>query len=513
MENSKYKLKVLLANLPWQRNGRWGVRAGSRWPHILDRSEGEYLSFPFFLAYATSLLLKNNIDAVMVDAIAEQIPEDQFIERILSMNVDYLVTETSVPSFGDDLKMLEKISKAGIRIILCGPNSEIYKPEFLEANQYIDLVIFGEYEFTLLELIQCLQKGQALNEVKGLIHRDDGKIIKNPAREPFDINFLPWPYRDGLPMNKYLDAPGNMPLPCVQMAASRGCPFRCSFCLWPQVIYQGHHYRVREVIDVVNEMEYLVREKGFKSIYFDDDTFNIGKERMLQFCNEVIKRGLQGVPWAIMARADLMDNEILSAMKTAGIWAVKYGVESVDELMIEDCRKALNLEKNTRMIKLTKALGIRVHLTFTFGLTGETKESIRDTVGYALRLDPDSVQFSVLTPFPGTELFEELEKENRIITKDWSKYDGHYYCVFKPENLAPQELVEEKFKAYRIWGEYQRNKRGFRGDLDRFRRYLDRNGIKFAINKTINYFKYVWFKKERYLKSKTLTSNEERNNH
>ena len=493
------KLKILLVNLPWQRGGVWGVRAGSRWPHIKDEGEGDYLPFPFFLAYATSLLQKHNIDAMMLDAIAEEFPEDKFLKTISRRNVDYLVSETSIPSFYDDLRILKKISSLGVPIILCGPNSKIYQPQFLKEHSFISFVLYGEYEFTLLDLIKCLQKDNDLSKIKGLIYRDNGIIKKNPKRESFDINLLPWPHRDNLPMNRYLDTPGEMPTPSVQMMASRGCPFKCQFCLWPQVVYQGHHYRVRDVEDVVDEMEYLVKERGFKSVYFDDDTFNIGKKRMLNFCREIKIRGLDKIQWAIMARPDLMDEEILEEMKKAGVWAVKYGVESAVQSLVDNIEKNTDLKKAEKMVKYTKKLGIRTHLTFTFGLPGETKQTIEKTIKYAQKLNPFSAQFSIVTPFPGTKFYEVLEKRGLIISKDLSCYDGHYSCIFQPDNLSPADLEQAKQFAYRTWVDYQRRKRGFSGNIKRLFRYCQNYGLGPAFRKTASYLDYVAFHRKKFV--------------
>ena len=487
-------MKILLLNLPWQKEGRWGVRGGSRWPHIKDTDEGDYLPFPFFLAYAASLLQAHNIEAHIIDAIAEEIPEDIFIEKSSGMNFDYLFAETSIPSFYDDLSILEKIHRIGIPIILGGPNAEIYKPQFLQDYPFIDFVLYGEYEFTLLNLIKALQRGRNLSEVTGLIYRTPKGIVKNPRRPLFDINLLPWPNRKELPMNKYSDLPGNIPAPSVQMLASRGCPFGCIFCLWPQVMYQSSDYRRREIKDVVDEMEYLVKKRGFKSVYFDDDTFNIGKERMITFSQAIKARNLQDIPWAVMARPDLMDGEILTEMKSAGLWAVKYGVESVSEEILQNCQKNMNFQKADQMIKLTQNSGIKVHLTFTFGLSGETRDSIQRTIDYALSLEPASVQFSILTPFPGTRLFEELDKQGRILTKDWSMYDGYHHCVFQPDGLSPQDLEMAKTKAYRSWKAHLRKKRGFKGTLKRFAQYLQEYGFRYTIFRTAGYLKFRFFR-------------------
>lgn len=500
-KKSKRKLKALLANFPWQKEGKWGVRAGSRWPHIKDRSENNYLPFPFFLAYAASLLKKNNIEVNLIDAIAEAIPESEFLESLSRIDFDILVIETSVPSFYYDMGMLKKAALVNIPVILCGPHPEIYKTEFLAENNFVDFVLFGEYEFTLLELVKAISCGKKdFSSVNGLIWRDgNNKIIKNLPREPVNIDNLPWPYRDGPAMEKYWDLPGDIPHPSVQMLASRGCPFSCNFCLWPQLLYGGRNYRARNVKDVVDEMEFMVRQKGFKSVYFDDDTFNVGKQRIIKLCDEIIKRGLHNIPWAAMAKADLMDKEMLAAMKKAGLHAIKYGVENASQELLDNCGKCLDLKKAKRMIEFTKSLGIKIHLTFLFGLEGETKETIKKTIDYSLELAPDSVQYSILTPFPGTEIFKKLDREGRIITKNWSLYDGHYSCVFRPKNLSASDLETAKQYAYKMWAEEQRKKRGFLGNAKKFLAYWQNYTLKKAFKKTRNYLSYVYFKREKFI--------------
>lgn len=452
-ERQKFKrnLNILLVNLPWQSGGKWGVRAGSRWPHIKDDSEEGYLPFPFFLAYAAALLEKNNISVSIIDAIAQQINKDEFMTMILSRNLDYLVAETSIPSFYHDLEILEKVSKTGIRIILCGACSEINQIEFLKKNKFIDFVISGEYEYPLLELILSLQENKDISWIRGLIYRNNDGVIKNTPRPPFNIDLLPWPHRETLPMEKYMDNPGGIPCPSVQMLASRGCLFGCNFCLWPQVMYQGAHHRARKISSVINEMEFLVRVKKFKSVYFDDDTFNIGRERILNLCREIARRGLQVVPWAIMARADLMDEGLLLEMRKSGLAAVKYGVESSSQELIDNCGKNMNLKKAEKMILFTKSIGIKTHLTFSFGLPGETNSTIEETIDYALRLAPHTAQFSIATPFPGTRYFDDLDNKGLIIDKAWNNYDGNAKSVIKLKDVDNDGLELAKARAYTSW--------------------------------------------------------------
>jgi len=496
-------MRVVLVNLPWKSFRKTGVRAGSRWPHLRGRHEQTYLPFPFFLAYSASLLKKYNFEVTLIDAIAEGISYSHCLRYIRHTKADLLVCETSTVTLDHDLRLLERIGR-DIPIVLCGPDVNIRKPAFLEKYKFITYVLVGEYEFTLLDLVQHLDNDKNLKDVLGLIYRDANKVKINPPRPLMDLNQLPWPLREGLPMERYNDAPGNMPLPSVQMIASRGCPYGCKFCLWPQVMYQGNNYRTRDVVDVINEMEYLVKEMGFKSIYFDDDTFNCGKERMLRLCNE-IKRQKLNVPWAIMARPDLMSEEILENMKEAGLYAIKYGVESATQELLDNINKNMNLKNTENIIRFTKMLGIKTHLTFIFGLPGETKESIRRTIDFALRLDPTSIQFSIATPFPGTVFYNEMEQKGCILSKSWSEYDGNYKSVICSENLTKKDIEHAIRIAYKEWAGHCTKRKYLEGiisDMPYYRlflNYLKKYGLFTTLFKTFRFtirFLAMFFKEK-----------------
>ncbi len=451
-------MRIVLVNLPWKRGSRWGVRAGSRWPHLKDQTEENYLSFPFYLAYAVALLKKHGFDAHIIDAIAEKTSYESFYKKIVSLNPDLLVVETSTVTLNHDMRVLSRFN-GNFPVALCGPDVHIARVDFLNENKGIDYVLFGEYEASLLELVQKLKTNGSLEDVKGILYRQGGKVLKNSPRELIsDLDWLPWPERKLLPIKKYNDAPGDIPLPCASMWASRGCPYKCSFCLWPQVMYGGNSYRVRSVKNVVDEMEYLVDELGFKSVYFDDDTWNIGRKRMLDFCRELKSRNMQ-IPWAIMARAELMDEELLEVMRDTGLFAVKYGIESSSQDILDGIGKGLNLKRAEEMIKYTKYLGIRTHLTFTFGLPGETQETINNTIDYALLLNPTSVQFSLATPFPGTKFYEQMDKKGYILTKDPEKFDGNHSSVIRTEKLTAKQLQNAKKQAYARWNQHYQIKR------------------------------------------------------
>jgi radical SAM superfamily enzyme YgiQ (UPF0313 family)/MoaA/NifB/PqqE/SkfB family radical SAM enzyme len=443
-------MKIVLVNLPWKKGRFWGVRAGSRWPHIKTLQEKNYSPFPFFLAYAAALLKRENFEVKLIDALAEEIHTPLFLKMVVEEKPNLLVAETSTPSLYNDLEILKKVPN-GIPIALCGPEANIRTLDFLSQNKFIDFVFIGEYEYTLLELAQRLKKRKNLDGLLGLIYRSKADLKINPARPLVEeLDMLPWPIRESLPMERYNDNPGGIPVPSVQMWTSRGCPYQCTFCVWPQLMYRKNRYRIRSITKVVDEMGYLVRNMGFKSIYFDDDTTNIGKLRMLELSKEIKRRRLN-VPWAMMARADLMDEEILDSLKAAGLYAVKYGVESAEQGLLDRIHKNMDIEKTERMIRFTKSLGIKTHLAFTFGLPGETAQTIQKTVDLAIKLNPDSVQFSITTPFPGTQYFDDLNERGYIVSRICSDYDGNSKSVLRTESLGPKELEKAKQYANKIW--------------------------------------------------------------
>lgn len=449
-------MKIFLGNSPWLKKGYYGVRAGSRWPHF-EEEHLEYMPFPFFLAYTAAVLLEEDQDVLLVDGIAEHLDTDQFVSRIECFAPDIVLLEVSTQTIEEDLALAQRLKKLfgrDLKIAFCGLHQFMYEPDFLAEHPDLDYVLIGEYEYTIRELLKLLESGKSLEGCLGLIYRDGAEVKVNERRPVIqDLDRLPWPARQFLPMYNYHDEPGNIPRPSVQMWASRGCPFGCVFCAWPQIMYGNNKYRTRGVIDTVDEMEWLVREMGFKSVYFDDDTFNVGKKRTMHFAAEVKSRKLD-VPWAVMARADKMDREMLEALKEAGLASVKYGVESADQAILEKSAKGLDVQKVKETVKITHELGIKMHLTFMFGLTDETKKTAKKTIDLALELAPESVQFTISTPFPGSVYYHQLVQEGRLLHKDFSRYDGFRSAVIRTDDLSPEDLEEICREANDRWNAF-----------------------------------------------------------
>jgi len=438
-------MKTALVNLPWLKEGRLGVRAGSRWPFISKPSEDGrllYIPFPFFLAYSAALLKKEGKSVQLIDAIAEGISECACIERLKEFDPGLVLIETSTPTFKSDKRIAEVIRQGmeDVKIGLCGAHAGEFAAEILRENHSIDFVVVGEYEQAVVGLVNALERRCGLEDVDGLAYRAGDQIMVSDRRGCIeDLDALPWPERSAPLIYQYKDGFAGLPCPSAQMLASRGCPFNCSFCLLPQTLYKGNGYRKRNFLDVVDEMEFLIRQFNIKSIYFDDEVFNCDREYAANICEEIIKRGLE-VPWAAMTRVDLMDEELLKLMSRAGVYALKYGIESADENIRQLCQKSLSLEKARSVIKASKQLGIKVHLTFCVGLPGETKQTVQTTIDFAKSLAPDSLQFTFAVPFPGTAYFNDAAEKGWLVSNNWDDYHGNGKCVVRTRDLSIDDL-------------------------------------------------------------------------
>jgi radical SAM superfamily enzyme YgiQ (UPF0313 family) len=442
-------MKVLLTNPPWKRPGWYGVRAGSRWPH-LERAESPYMPFPFLLAYTAAVLEADGVEVEVIDACAERMDLGEFLERFEAADPDVVVAETSTPSLHGDMRTFAAMREAGFEgpILLGGLHKQLYEPAFLDTAPLISGTLVGEYEYTVREFVRT--GGTPKEALAGLIWRTPDGILdggRKPSQDGLDS--IPWPARHLFPMDDYHDLPGGIPSPSVQMWGSRGCSFTCSFCAWPQILYADNLYRTRSAEAVADEMVAMYQQ-GYKSVYFDDDTFNLGKRRTEELTIAFADRGLQ-MPWAFMGRADTCDPAQYEALAKTGLKAVKYGVESADSARLKQIGKNLDLDRVREAVRAVKALGIKTHLTFMFGLQGETLDTMQRTLDLAYELDPDSAQFTIAVPFPGSRLHDELKADGRLDGLEFEDLDGYRTGVVSTDALEAEQIIAFVHGVHRRW--------------------------------------------------------------
>jgi radical SAM superfamily enzyme YgiQ (UPF0313 family) len=442
------QMKVLFSNPPWWENRegrfptyRWraGVRAGSRWPFTgLVRSSPdhfrfhEYRPYPFFMGYATTYAKRETGEDVRFrDSIALRESYDSYFHHLAQESYDYVFIESATPSWPHDRKVVDEIHKRfpQTKVVVTGPIASAKGPEVLESSP-VHACIRGEYE-----------KGsvQVLNGAEGVI---DYNLLSVK-----EMNEAPYPYFDSTYAHRYWDMnPRGQRAPHAQIWSSRGCPFKCIFCVWPAAMTGNdpEGTKPRSVRYYTAEyMEGFIREivarHRFKCIYFDDDTFNLGNQHVVEMC-EVMKR--IGLPWSAMCRADTIKMETWKLMHDSGCFGVKIGFESGSQWVVDNIvNKHLNLEKAREVVHELRRLGMSVHGTFTYGLPGETREQMLETKQFIRSLPLNSYQESGTAEIEGTPIYT-LREKGHLDAYRGARMDDNYHRAVDG-NKKWEELVEQ----------------------------------------------------------------------
>ncbi|MGD8625430.1 MAG: radical SAM protein [Anaerolineae bacterium] len=439
-------MKVLVANPPWPGPG-YGARSDVRWPH--KRSD-KYIEYPIYLSYTVAVLEQAGMDVHFIDAIMDELEIEPFARRVGELAPRLAILETSTPSIDFDLETAAAIKDhaPGTFVALIGSHVTYFDRETLQTNPAVGAVVRGEFEHTCADLARALDAGGDLARVPGLTYRDDdGEVHRNADRPLFEpLDDMPFPARhivkgDGYRAGIYS---GGHP---TAMVSSRGCPYRCTFCLWPDILY-GHKFRARSAQNVVDEIEEAVRTYGHDEIYFDDDTFTIDRQRVIDITRLILERGLEKeVEWIAQCRVDTVDREMLEAMKAANCGYILFGVESGSPKMLKKMRKGITLDKVRHAFQLTHEVGIKTQAFFLFGMPGETQETIQETIEFAKELNASSTQFAIAIPHPGTALYEECTANDWLISDDWADYTAENSLIETPW-LTAEEVEQARIRAY-----------------------------------------------------------------
>lgn len=384
----------------WQ-DLRVGVRAGSRWPFSFSTKDGGfglYYPFPFIMSYAAALVKSKNYDVDIIDAIVNrEFSYENYIKQIKKSKADIVVLECAEITMPIDLKMAEKISKFS-EVALAGPhlNKELAE-EIQKKAPYIKYILIGEYIKSALKMVET--------RVSGIY---ESEIVK-------DFDSLPFAFRDFKNADKYYDgSASDGEKPQLQIYASKGCPFKCKFCLWPQLMYKGTVAQ-RSPKLVAEEIKENLKKVPYKNIFFDDDTFNIGTERISELCDYLKEIGL---PWTMMGRLDCSPLWLYDKMVDSGCVGMRFGIETFNI----DCLKRINkgLEKIDFVENLkylcNKYPNLYVHVTMMKDMPGQTKEihqndmKILSELGFSLYSTKRSYQLATCSPYKGTVLYKELEE-------------------------------------------------------------------------------------------------------
>ncbi len=209
----------------------------------------------------------------------------------------------------------------------------------------------------------------------------------------------------------------------------------------------GRKFRKRSPANVVDEVQHVVNEYGVDEIYFDDDCLTLNRNRLLAICKEIVRRNIK-VKWMCQARVNNVDQEILEAMKKAGCHYIKYGVESGSQKMLDVMKKGITLESVRRAFKLTRKAGIKTQAFFLLGLPWEIPETVKKTIEFAKEIKPDSAQFAVVVPHPGTELYDLCQEKGWLHYESWDDFDCRK-ALIETEDLSAEDVQRYRTQAYR----------------------------------------------------------------
>ncbi len=393
-------------------------------PHIFSR-----VVIPRLGSVLLGTILRNQ--GLDVKVVVEEVAQPDY--RTLDFQPDVVGISSISSTAPRAYALADFYRQQGIPVILGGAH-----PSFLpeEGLQHADYVVCGEGDEALPELLHTLEGGGDLSGVNNVCFREGDVIRKNPWR-PFlaDLDSLPIP--DYNLIHQWKDNAR-----CISIATSRGCPFNCSFC--SVILLFGRKYRYNSVDRVMEEIR--LNASRAHHIFFCDDNFTANRQRIKELCERILRGNLR-VEWSAQVRVEAArDQELLELMSRSGCYVVFVGLESINPATLKAYNKSQDFDAIKECVINFHKHGINVHGMFVFGSEMDHYQVIRDTVKFCRRINLDSLQYLILTPVPGTPVYEEMEKQNRIICRDWSQYDGHH-AVFQPRQFTPYELQTETIRA------------------------------------------------------------------
>jgi radical SAM superfamily enzyme YgiQ (UPF0313 family) len=437
-------MKILALNPPFLK----GFSRESRSPAVAKSGTFYY---PMWLAYSVGYLEKSGHEVLFLDAPGAQLNLDQVLEKTLAFGPDLAIIDTSTPSIYSDIETAVALKKAvpGLFTVLVGVHVSALPAETLGLSERLDAVAFGEYDETLLDLAEKLSEGrfdERLRSIKGLAFRSSsGAVVKNAPR-PFITDLDAFPLVSGV-YKKHLDISpyfyGHSLYPLVVIMTGRGCPFRCTYCVVPQVL-QGHTYRKRSIASIGEEFRYI-RDNfpEVKEIMIEDDTLTADKNRCRELSRELIDNHLTSIPWSANSRADV-DYETMVLMKKAGCRLFCVGFESGEQAVLDSIQKGTNIETIRHFVKDAKRAGIMIHGCFMVGNRGETPATLEKTLRFAKELNPDTAQFYPIMVYPGTSDFAYFKGKGWIVSnnfREWITPEGLHSSTVSNPDLPYEALV------------------------------------------------------------------------
>ncbi|MEE8402296.1 MAG: radical SAM protein [Candidatus Hydrothermarchaeaceae archaeon] len=478
--------------------------------------EGNNIVAPLGLLYVASVLEKHGHTVQAFDVDPEVY---NLIDEIKDFKPDVIGLSFLTPEYIRAQKTAKRLKEElpDAVHIAGGVHATIMPTETLEEFG-LDIIVVGEGEETIVDLCEKLEKGESIDDVRGIVHKKDGQVVTNERREMIkDLDTVPFPSRHLLNFNVYLTPPGVIrgyaKSKILTMMTSRGCPYACHYCGSHNLF--GRKMRRRSVDNVIAEIDHLIERYDINGLYFCDDLFTRDHDWVREFCQKVKDRG---IVWACQSRVDTINEELMRDMKAAGCIQIDFGVENGSPRVLKALNKTIKIPDAKKVFKMAKRVKIRALATFMIGNPEETLEDLQQTFDLAKELDADYTIFYYTTPYPGTKVYE-MARENEWIPKDayfseaWSHRQQEVPLM--EINFTGVELMKHRSKMqnhffvknYFVW-----NNLGFYSEL--FLTMLKHPAVLYQMITTLirtkrsevigellfkqyNLDKYEWFDKQR----------------
>lgn len=450
-------MKVLIINPPAYLKKDY-IREGRC---MQTKSSWAALWMPLSLAYIAAVLRGSGQNVKIVDCIAEKKNHADLIKIIKDFEPRLVVLNTAFPSIIGDKKTASQIKKVnpGILTVIIGMFPTLLGKRSIKGCAAIDMAVSGEPEWTIRQLVLAIEKKLPPSKIPGLIYRPTAiaryyrgdkritvdEIIQNKPQD-FDnnnINDLPHPARDLLKNEAYRLPIDGKKFTLLNIA--RGCPYECSFCV--ANIYYGKKFRRRNINSIIEEIEECVNKHGITNFLFWGESFTIDPEYGESICDKIIKRKLK-IKWSTTSRVDTLNKKLLKKMKQAGCIVLGLGIESIHQPILDQANKKMRVEEINKAISTVRQAGIKTMGHFIFGLPGETQETARETIRFAVASNLDYAQFYCAIPYPRTQLEKTAKDKGWIKTTDFANYDLSL-SVMSNEALSPREVKQLRDQAYR----------------------------------------------------------------
>lgn len=403
-------------------------------------------------------------------------------EEIDFKGYDIVGITTETTRHRQALSLAKRAKAKGCAVVMGGPHPCYVDEEILSTRQ-VDFIVHGEGEITFSELVSHLgQKEASFHSIQGISFLSEGKTVRTAPR-PFieDLDQLPLPARHLIQMEDYRKTKfGDRSI--TSLITSRGCPGQCTFCSTSH--FFGTRLRTRSIESILNELEEICHRYRFNAVAFVDDMLTVSPQRMIQLSRGIVERGLD-LWWWSFSRVDsiLKSEEMVREMARAGAKAVYVGIESSNPETLKEFRKKIGPGEARQAIDRLKQHGLEVHASYILGGLHDTAKSIHETIQFAKALDTNVAQFSILTPYPGTELYQQVKDRLIRWRSPWSFFDAQH-LVFRHDHLSFIHLEWLLLKANLLY--YMRSKQAIRDVWRHFKKH--RLGLKTLLRLFKEYF-------------------------